>query len=104
MGLITAISWAQVPEATTLVVGLLVFGAVFAINSALHSFNIVHLASDQRVSMDVGFYYMSNAAGRLLGTVASGLLYTQFGLLACLLTSTLFLLISSIIVSRVPAR
>ncbi|GHA17521.1 MFS transporter [Arenicella chitinivorans] len=104
MGLITAISWVYRPTAPVLVIGLLVFGAVFAINSALHSFNIVHLADHKRVSMDVGFYYMSNAAGRLLGTVASGWLYTQFSLLACLLVSTLFLLSSSIIVSRVSTR
>ena len=104
MGIIAAATWAMGPNATSLVVGLLVFGGVFAINSALHSFNIVHLADTQRVSMDVGFYYMSNAAGRLLGTVTSGWLYTQFSLLACLLASTLFLLISSVIVSRVPVR
>jgi hypothetical protein len=47
----------------TLVVGLLVFGVVFALNSALHSYLILVFTLTERVTMDVGFYYMSNAAG-----------------------------------------
>ena len=60
--------------------GLLVFGAVFAVNSALHSFLILDFAGAGRVTLDVGFYYMANAAGRLLGTVLSGLAYQAGGL------------------------
>ncbi len=56
----------------TLIAGLLVFGALFAVNSALHSYLILAFAGAGRVTMDVGFYYMANAAGRLLGTLASG--------------------------------
>ena len=48
--------------------GLLAFGVVFALNSALHSYLILAFSTADRVTMDVGFYYMSNAAGRLLGT------------------------------------
>ncbi len=59
----------------TLVIGLLVFGALFAINSALHSYLILAFTQNERVTMDVGFYYMANAGGRLLGTVLSGLGY-----------------------------
>ncbi|WP_299564095.1 organoarsenical effux MFS transporter ArsJ [uncultured Sulfitobacter sp.] len=64
----------------TLVVGLLVFGAVFAVNSALHSYLILAFTRAERVTMDVGFYYMANAAGRLAGTVLSGLTYQSGGL------------------------
>lgn len=85
-----------------LIGGLLIFGAVFAINSSLHSYLIVSYADADRVSMDVGFYYMANAMGRLLGTVLSGLLFQSFGLLACLIASCVFLTITSIISTRLP--
>lgn len=77
---------------TVLIAGLLLFGAVFAVNSALHSYFIVQLARADGVSLDVGFYYMANAAGRLLGTVLSGWVYQQWGMAACLLLSCLLLL------------
>ena len=64
----------------TLIVGLLAFGAIFAVNSALHSYLILAFTQADRVTMDVGFYYMANAAGRLLGTVLSGLTYQLGGL------------------------
>ncbi|KAA1171426.1 organoarsenical effux MFS transporter ArsJ [Marinobacter salinexigens] len=67
-----------------LIGGLLLFGVVFAINSSLHSYLIVSYARGDGVSLDVGFYYMSNAAGRLLGTVLSGWVYQAYGLEACL--------------------
>ncbi|SPH22461.1 hypothetical protein ASD8599_03204 [Ascidiaceihabitans donghaensis] len=62
------------------VAGLLVFGALFAVNSSLHSFLILSFTKAERVTMDVGFYYMANAAGRLIGTLASGLSYQVGGL------------------------
>jgi len=71
----------------TLIAGLLGFGAVFAVNSALHSYLILAYASAGRVSMDVGFYYMSNAAGRLIGTLLSGISYQVGGLPLCLAAS-----------------
>lgn len=64
----------------TLVVGLLAFGAIFAVNSALHSYLILAFTKSERVTMDVGFYYMANATGRLVGTVLSGLTYQIGGL------------------------
>ncbi|MBO9434547.1 organoarsenical effux MFS transporter ArsJ [Ruegeria sp. R13_0] len=64
----------------TLVVGLLVFGAIFAVNSSLHSYLILAFTKSERVTMDVGFYYMANATGRLLGTVLSGFTYQVGGL------------------------
>ena len=71
----------------SLVAGLLVFGFVFAINSSLHSYLILAFSNDDRVTMDVGFYYMSNAAGRLLGTLLSGLSYQVGGVALCLATA-----------------
>ncbi len=67
--------------------GLLLFGALFAINSSLHSFLIVSYASEDGVSLDVGFYYMANAMGRLMGTVLSGWLFQAYGLPLCLWVS-----------------
>lgn len=64
----------------TLVAGLLIFGAVFAVNSSLHSYLILTFTKAERVTMDVGFYYMANAGGRLAGTLLSGLTYQAGGL------------------------
>ncbi|MEO0782676.1 MAG: organoarsenical effux MFS transporter ArsJ [Pseudomonadota bacterium] len=81
----------------TLLAGLLVFGAVFAINSALHSYLILAFTKAERVTMDVGFYYMANAAGRLLGTVLSGLMYQLGGLPLMLGTATLMVAAAAMI-------
>ena len=88
--------------AATLVIGLLLFGVVFAINSAVHSYLIVAYAQTDGVSLDVGFYYMSNAAGRLLGTVLSGWLYQSYGLEVCLLTSAGFVSLATAISMALP--
>jgi hypothetical protein len=69
---------------TVMIGGLLLFGIVFAINSSLHSYLILAFTKAARVTMDVGFYYMSNAAGRLAGTLLSGLSYQIGGLPLCL--------------------
>jgi len=78
----------------------LCFGAVFAVNSSLHSYLIVSYASEEGVSLDVGFYYMANAMGRLLGTVLSGLIYQQVGLLACMSFTFIFTLLASYFVRK----
>ncbi|WP_394175055.1 organoarsenical effux MFS transporter ArsJ [Thalassotalea litorea] len=90
------------PLTWILVIGLLLFGFTFAINSSLHSYLIVALAKSDGVSLDVGFYYMANAMGRLLGTLASGYLYLNYGLSACLMVATLMLAIASVTVKFVP--
>lgn len=74
--------------------GLGLFGVVFAINSSLHSYLIVSYAKEDGASMDVGFYYMANASGRLIGTLLSGWIFQAYGLSACLWVSALFLLIT----------
>jgi MFS family permease len=71
----------------TLVSGLLIFGVVFAVNSSVHSYLILAFGSADRITRDVGFYYMANAAGRLLGTLLSGVSYQAGGLSLCLGTA-----------------
>ena len=76
------------------ILGLLAFGGVFAVNSSLHSYLILSFSDAKRVTMDVGFYYMANAAGRLTGTVLSGLTYQVGGLPLCLATAAIMVAIS----------
>ncbi len=89
------------PEAV-IIIGLMSFGAVFAINSSLHSYLIVAYAREDGVSMDVGFYYMANAMGRLIGTVLSGWLFEMSGLVLCLWVSAGFLALASMISVLLP--
>ncbi|HKK37619.1 MAG TPA: organoarsenical effux MFS transporter ArsJ [Paracoccaceae bacterium] len=86
-----------------MIAGLLLFGAVFAVNSALHSYLILAFSQAERVTMDVGFHYMSNAAGRLLGTLLSGLSYQLGGLPACLAAAAALALVSRIFAGRLAA-
>jgi hypothetical protein len=53
-----------------------IFAVLFAINSSIHSYLVVRYAEGNKVAQSVGFYYMSNAAGRLMGTLVSGALYS----------------------------
>lgn len=85
-----------------IVVGLMIFGAVFAVNSSLHSYLIVSYAKGDGVSLDVGFYYMANAMGRLIGTVLSGWVFQMAGLAACLWVSFVFLAITTVISLKLP--
>ena len=85
-----------------LVAGLSVFGVLFAINSSLHSYLIVSYAAEDGVSLDVGFYYMANAMGRLLGTILSGWMFQRYGLAACLGTSALFVVLAAIVSLALP--
>lgn len=78
----------------TLVAGLLIFGFVFAVNSSVHSYLILAFGAAERITRDVGFYYMANAAGRLIGTLLSGVSYQLGGLSACLATAGLMALAS----------
>ena len=86
-----------------LVVGLIAFGVIFAMNSAVHSYLILSYADNDKVAMNVGFYYMANAGGRLVGTVLSGLLYQWEGLVACLWASVAFVLAAGALSLLLPA-
>ena len=87
-----------------LVTGLLAFGVLFALNSAIHSYLIVSYARADGVSLDVGFYYMANAGGRLLGTVLSGWVYQVAGLAACLWVSSALVVAACALSTRLPRR
>lgn len=71
----------------TLLIGLAIFGFIFAINSSTHSYLILAFTNDDHVVLNVGFYYMANAWGRLVGTLLSGVMFLLGGLGACLWTS-----------------
>lgn len=88
----------------TLVAGLLIFGAIFAVNSSLHSYLILAFTRSERVTMDVGFYYMANAGGRLLGTLLSGLSYQLGGLAAMMITATIMVGLSALMAGRLSAE
>ena len=90
------------PAQPLLIGGLLLFGVLFAVNSSLHSYLIVSYAREDGVSLDVGFYYMSNALGRLLGTLLSGWVFQAHGLAACLWVSTAFVLLAALISLGLP--
>jgi len=87
---------------TVLIIGLILFGILFAINSSLHSYLIVSYAKDDGVSLDVGFYYMANAMGRLIGTILSGWIYQSAGLVACLWVSAIFITLTAVISIGLP--
>jgi predicted MFS family arabinose efflux permease len=85
-----------------LVVGLGVFGVVFAINSAVHSYLILAYSDGDKVTMNVGFYYMANAGGRLAGTVLSGVMYQRWGLTGCLGASAAFAIAAAVLAALLP--
>ncbi|EHI47992.1 hypothetical protein HIMB100_00015670 [SAR116 cluster alpha proteobacterium HIMB100] len=89
---------------TGVVAGLFVFAILFALNSSLHSYLILAYAGSKKVAEDVGFYYAANAAGRLIGTILSGVCYSAGGLAGCLLASAVFLFFCTAICWRLPTR
>jgi predicted MFS family arabinose efflux permease len=82
--------------------GLAVFGIVFALNSSVHSFLVLAYADDDRVAQSVGFYYMANAGGRLLGTLLSGVLYQRAGVGASLWGAVALAAFAAIAASFLP--
>src|SRR6202035_1586507 len=78
-GLATALRLGTNPG-LTLIFGLAVFAVVFAVNSAMHSYLVLAYTDEDSVALNVGFYYMANAAGRLLGTLLSGLVFSSLDL------------------------
>ncbi len=101
-GLPALLALVPMAEVTWLVAGLLAFAVLFAINSSWHSYLIVHYARADGVSMDVGFYYMANAMGRLLGTLLSGWIYQTQGLAACLWVSAALVAASALLALALP--
>ncbi len=91
-----------VDQTFAIIVGLAAFGVIFAVNSAVHSYLILSYSQGDKVAMNVGFYYMANAAGRLIGTLLSGLLYQWQGLTACLWASVIFVLAAGLLSLMLP--
>ena len=93
---------AGVDQTFSIIVGLAAFGVIFAVNSAVHSYLILSYSQGDKVAMNVGFYYMANAAGRLIGTLLSGLLYQWQGLTACLWASVIFVIAAGLLSLMLP--
>ncbi|WP_425406983.1 organoarsenical effux MFS transporter ArsJ [Hwanghaeella sp.] len=93
----------DLPGPVVLVAGLFAFGAVFAVNSSLHSYLIVAFSDHDKVALNVGFYYMANAIGRFAGTLLSGLIYQLAGLEACLLASSGMVAVAALTVFLIPS-
>jgi MFS family permease len=100
---LSGLVWVDVVNLTPILIGgLFLFGGLFALNSALHSYLILRFTTAERVTMDVGFYYMANASGRLIGTVLSGLSYQLGGLAFCLSVAGIMLVLSAFAARRLP--
>jgi len=87
-----------------LIIGLAIFGVVFAVNSAIHSYLILAYSDADKVAMNVGFYYMANAGGRLAGTVLSGAMYQSYGLEGCLWAAVAFLRMARLLSLMLPRK
>lgn len=100
-GIALALMNGVAPE-LTVVAGLIAFGIIFAMNSAVHSYLILAYTDSDKVTMNVGFYYMANAWGRLIGTVLSGVLYQWYGLVGCLWTAVVFVVATGLLSLLLP--
>lgn len=90
--------------AAAIIGGLAVFGICFAINSSLHSYLILAISEVENTTLNVGFYYMANAGGRLMGTLFSGLLYQAGGVEACLAGSAVMIAASAVFVRDIGRK
>jgi predicted MFS family arabinose efflux permease len=93
---------AGLPPATVIIGGLTLFGAIFALNSAVHSYLILDYTDGDKVALNVGFYYMANAGGRLVGCLLSGLLYQFAGLAGCLWGAFAFAVAAAVVALKLP--
>jgi predicted MFS family arabinose efflux permease len=62
---------------------------------------LAYTESDQ-AALNVGFYYMANAMGRLIGTLLSGVVFQLSGLVGCLWLSAAFVLAATLISLKLP--
>jgi predicted MFS family arabinose efflux permease len=84
--------------------GLAVFGVIFAINSSVHSYLILAYSDGDKVAMNVGFYYMANAGGRLAGTMLSGVMFQVAGVTGCLWASVAFAALAGAFSMTLPRK
>ena len=106
--LIAIALWRNADVGIAITAGLTAFGVVFAMNSSIHSYMVLAYTDQDNVSLNVGFYYMANAAGRLVGTLLSCAVFMiggseAGGMQACLWSSSLLVLLSSLVSLRLPA-
>lgn len=101
LGLIGALR-AGLNPSDSLMVGLMAFAVVFAINSAIHSYLVLAYTDEDSVALNVGFYYMANAGGRLLGTLLSGLIFEHSGFQGCLWGSAIMILVAAVLSVPLP--
>jgi hypothetical protein len=106
---------ADAPLAAWLMAAIVCFALIFAVNSSIHSFLVVHYAKADKLATSVGFYYMSNAVGRLVGTLGSGVIYTyagerygalsgsdaRAGLAACFVAGTISSVLAAVITLKI---
>ena len=104
IGIALALTYTAWDKDLILITGLFIFALVFALNSALHSYLILAYADQDKVALKVGFYYMSNAGGRLAGTLLSGWGYQQYGLAGCLWLSASFVLMAFLLALPLAAK
>ena len=101
VGLVAALRLGIKPG-IVLIVGLAVFAVVFAVNSAVHSYLVLAYTDEDSVALNVGFYYMANACGRLLGTLLSGVVFEFAGFQGCLWGSAALVLTAAVLSLRLP--
>ena len=99
--------WRDANVAVAMTAGLAAFGVVFAMNSSIHSYMVLAYTDAESVSLNVGFYYMANAAGRLIGTLLSGAVFMlgrteSGGMQACLWCSSLLVLLAWVSSLQLP--
>ncbi len=103
IGLVAALRLGLKPG-LTLIVGLAIFAVVFAVNSAVHSYLVLAYTDEDSVALNVGFYYMANACGRLLGTLLSGVVFEFAGFQGCLWGSAALVLAAAVLSLSLPRR
>ena len=86
----------------TVVSGLALFGLIFAVNSSVHSYLILTYTESDQAALNVGFYYMANAMGRLIGTLLSGVVFQMAGLAGCLWVSAGFVIAAALLSLKLP--
>jgi predicted MFS family arabinose efflux permease len=101
LGLTVALQ-SKVHASTALIIGLAIFAIVFAVNSAVHSYLVLAYTDEENVALNVGFYYMANAGGRLLGTLLSGVVFQLAGFSGCLWGAFVLILITALLSIRLP--
>mgnify|MGYP001824812162 CR=1 FL=1 len=86
----------------TVVSGLALFGLIFAVNSSVHSYLVLAYTESDQAALNVGFYYMANAMGRLIGTLLSGVVFQMAGLAGCLWVSAAFVMAAALLSMKLP--